>query len=254
MPSYRGLPLDVPSESAECLRFVLALIDFLFCTENAIEIPEFLLPHQSEALVRVIPYVLHSNQVVVETVSPEGWAMLQQHADWLENGGFLDQISLVYRDQIVSLALPDGIRADIRVVSVEKEQESVWPNSEPSNEDSDSNCRRILADTEVVLLPGSTESVEQLPVLKLQPAREEYSSSMQELHALLDGAPPLESCPFGMAVFNPDDWPTENKYARIHPKRERSNNFPSSYLVEVKVSGSVAKGHSGKCIAHVCCP
>ena len=45
---------------------------------------------------------------MVEPVTVEDWELLQLDAAWLEGGGLLRQVSLVYPNQVVPLRLSNG--------------------------------------------------------------------------------------------------------------------------------------------------
>jgi hypothetical protein len=187
-----------------------------------------------------VPFVLPSSEVLVEALSAEDWACFQRHSEWLEGGGFLGQVSLLYKGQAITIKLPDGTKAGLCVIRVEKEEDdSVWPTSDSTLENSFSNCRRLVADTEIVVLPGSWQSQDHLSTFNLQLALEDYSLSMQQVHSRLPKAPPLVPCPPGTAVLNPSDWPHTHPYARISAP-------DASFLVTVQVSENVKKGHIGK--------
>ena len=56
--------------------------------------------------VRILPNVRDATAVVLEPLSISDYAKLHIHAQWLEEGGLLQQVSLVYQGQILDLSLP----------------------------------------------------------------------------------------------------------------------------------------------------
>ena len=181
------------------------------------EIPEALLPsssnapapkgpddhhHQAQptihwdthhARVRILPSVTDAPHVTVVPLTTRDWKLLQAHAAWLEQGAWLQQVSIVYVGQVIPihvgptkkkkrtayvLVLGDEDRdADKTDAKREKRNDLDWPDSEEDEEENDcqeaqritrsghgenpstrSTSRtprfvRLLADSEIMVVP-----------------------------------------------------------------------------------------------------
>ena len=192
--------------------------------ENTIELPPSLLPQETFVLVSVVSVVRVAKKVTVETVRAADWQQLARHSDWLEEGGLLQQVSLVYPHQQVQITLPDGSVARVRILSMgdenDDQHDSVWPGQQQQDNARHRHnkylppCRRIVADTELVLMPGAANE-DKLPTFELQAAKEEYTRSMVHLHAALNKAPPLVSCSRGTALLHPSRWSSSENHCHV---------------------------------------
>lgn len=232
-----------------------------------IEIPDFLLPDTTAAdddatvWVRVVPRVHTAHKVTVETLSSsddDDWTRLQRYADWLEDGGFLRQVSLVYHQQDISLRLPDDDAiVTVRVRHVNDEEDStVWPRRKDEYDTkNDSDCHRIVANTELILLPPTAAAADDntMSSFRVKPAREDFCESMERLYTRLDGSssPSLVSCARGSVVLNPRNWPSGNPYGSVSMVEDSSSAEPGrlkSCMVRVQISDSVPKDCIGKSV------
>ena len=208
-----------------------------------------------------MPHVKAAKEVTVEALSNQDWALIQQYSEWLENGGFLQQVSLVYTLQEIAIQLPHDSVAWVRTVHVDKEHDTskmIWPDDDDDHENDDDGehshetmYRRILADTELVLLPAPTDNGNNdatVTTFRLQPALEEYSLSMQQLYGKLGGLPGLVPCSYGTIVLHPRNWHAENQYGNISIVGESADGFLKTYKVRVYVSEHVENGCIGKFI------
>jgi len=133
-------------------------------------------------------------------VAVEDWELLQLNAAWLEGGGLLRQVSLVYPNQVVPLRLSGSDVARVRVLPGDTlERTAVWPGED---EEECCCCWRLRADTEIVVTPKPRPSTTTAEiVLRTIPCRQDYCyteeeddgndapstpSAMLELAALLD--------------------------------------------------------------------
>ena len=106
----------------------------------------------------------------VEPVTCEDWELLEMEAEWLEQR-LLQQISVVYGNQVVDLRLSNGLdTARIRVLPGNFERDSIWPDDATTVP-----CYRLLAATQVVVMPKprKTASVSSSWHLTLVPSRED---------------------------------------------------------------------------------
>ena len=165
-----------------------------------IELPPSLFSHLSGSndfsnlvvTVGALPSVEHAAQLLVEPVTFEDWELLQMNAAWLEGGGLLNQISIVYPNQVVPLLLSNGSdRAHARVLSGPNfDRKSSW-----LKEHSNCPCLCLLAETEIVIQPKLRETAKGEGKLKLRtmPCLEDYYGAMLQLAEILADRSPLIS-------------------------------------------------------------
>jgi len=123
----------------------------------------------------------------VEPLTVEDWELLQFHAAWLERGGLLRQVSLVYPHQVVPLRLDNSNSNDVARVRVAdwNANNSVWPEEDETNNSSSNNCLRLLAETEIVVTPKPrSRKIGTAVTLRTTPCRQDYSdAAMADLWA-----------------------------------------------------------------------
>ena len=230
------------------------LLAFSSFTENAIELPPWCLPHTANVHVRVLECVPTATQVTMEAMSHDDWTKVQHYADWLEEGGFLNQVSLVYAHQEIHVSLPENAgSACVRVLSIgddtTKEQSSLWPDENNSTDLSDTiPCSRIVADTELVLLPCTATNEDEVSnhTFNLEHAKEDYDRPMQQLYQEMQNPRPLVSCSYNCAVLNPNDWPRDALYIRVTPMGETDKDCLDHCMLQVQFSNSVECNCIGK--------
>lgn len=188
--------------------------------------------------MEALPLVVTIPEITVQPLSLEDWDLLELESQWLENGSFLDQVCLVYPDQILTLALPNGASARVRVLPA-----SFASTTEP--------CVRLTNQTQVLVCPLP---VDDTPTWRLKPSRQDIVSSpkLQELAAHLNE--------------ELDQWlPVAAKTVIVHPSsfsaidtglarirlRATEDSSPTSAeknaVVRVEVSQSVPKDAVGTC-------
>lgn len=100
--------------------------------------------------------------VEVEPLTTSDWESLEVYAEVLEEGGFLQQVSVVYPQQILLLRVANSEMVRVRVHA-------------------DSPCR-LLADTEVHVRPKPRKTRQKQSILlRVVPSWEDYSPAMQKL-------------------------------------------------------------------------
>lgn len=137
----------------------------------------------SRVLVEALPFVRNADQVFMEPLSVEDWELLETYAEDLEAGDLLQQISIVYPDQVVPLQVEPGVLANVRVLAT-----SFGTHPHDANDvnmDPPCCCMRLVADTEVVISPKPAVTLTE-PVLRVLASFEEYSEVMQDLASSLD--------------------------------------------------------------------
>jgi Peroxisome biogenesis factor 1, N-terminal len=106
--------------------------------------------------VKALEYIQCASELFVEPVTVDDWEMLELDAVSLEAGTFLQQISVVYTDQIFDLRLTSGAKASLKVLSrnFKCARATVWPEEATDAAASQKHpCLRLLAKTEIVIVP-----------------------------------------------------------------------------------------------------
>jgi SpoVK/Ycf46/Vps4 family AAA+-type ATPase len=120
--------------------------------------------------VRPLPNVPVAEQVIFEPLSTSDWELIEMEASVLEDGGLLNQITIVYPGQVFPLRLVSpgesysgGLEsaAWIRVVAEDgfdsDETDSIFASDSDSSQSElcgvNYNCLRLMAETEVSVIP-----------------------------------------------------------------------------------------------------
>jgi hypothetical protein len=142
-----------------------------------------------EVDVSALSAVKNATDLHVEPLSVDDWALLQANADWLEQGGLLQQVSLVYPGQILTLCAGGRDLVRVRVASTNFDpKQSLWPGDDDDTGVSSSpKCLRLVADTQVIVAPKTKagEQTRETAKLTVVPAINDYSESILELADLL---------------------------------------------------------------------
>jgi hypothetical protein len=166
------------------------LLPFPPLDSNFIDLPASLVPEGLEEMnVSALAAVKNATDLHVEPLSVDDWALLQANADWLEQGGLLQQVSLVYPGQILTLCAGGRDVVRVRVVATNfGPKQSLWPgDDDDTGVSSTPKCLRLVADTQVIVAP-KTKAGEQTGAaakLTVVPAINDYSESILELAGLL---------------------------------------------------------------------
>ena len=198
--------------------------------------------------VTALSSVPNATRLSVEPVSMEDWELLQWDATWLEGGGLLQQISLVYPNQVVPLQLSNGIDvARVRVLPGRSNFErttAVWPGEDDSER---CCCLRLLAETEIVVTPKPRKCLADDAVsLRSIPCRQDYTnnSAMLELADLLDK--PLVSVAPNTVVLNPV---TLARLQGSSPSTVSTGSDGAGIIAEVRLD-SISSSTDGSVSAH----
>jgi Peroxisome biogenesis factor 1, N-terminal len=154
----------------------------------------FNIPSHTLVSVAVVPSIVDAIDLFVEPVTVEDWELLEFCNEWLENGGLLQQVCVVYSGQITPLRLqnnsdvvhvrilPKNFRRDSRNTSNrqrlgEAKVNVVWPSSVDGSLEmySDINCLRLVADTQVIIAPKPRQlSLPATTMFDILPSREDF--------------------------------------------------------------------------------
>ena len=175
-------------------QFCSAFLLFSATGGNEIDLPPDLFPPGSRVeTVRVwaLPYILDAMDVLVEPVAPQDWVLLQSAADWLEQGGLLRQVSIIYPNQIVPLHLKGLGVAHVRIGANnfrqrKKDQHGLDEREETTMSES-WPCLRLVANTQIIIQPKEPEShrARSSVPLRLYPGYHDYVSGMRDFADLI---------------------------------------------------------------------
>jgi hypothetical protein len=142
-----------------------------------------------EVNVSALSEVKNATDLNVEPLTVDDWVLLEANADWLEQGGLLQQASLVYPDQILTLCAGGRDVVRVRVASSNFDsKQSFWPGDDDETGVSPaSKCLRLVAETQVIVAPKTKAGEQKIDTAKLTvvPAINDYSESILELAGLL---------------------------------------------------------------------
>lgn len=183
-------------------------------------------------------------------LTTEDWELMEMHSEVMEFGGWLEQVSLVYPKQeltlrvggvgrdCVHLIVVEAIGRDNRVkknIGDSTKSTSVWPVSSkalpnaPGRDDDEVPCMLLLQDTEVVVEPKprpSKKVVSWSAPLRLIPSHSDWSQSLSNTVSRMsnfsDEYLPLV-VDVGCILVSTDAWPFQTNWARIRPESETNN-------------------------------
>jgi hypothetical protein len=143
----------------------------------------------AKANLSVLSAVKNATDLHVEPLSVDDWVLLEANAEWLEQGGLLQQVSLVYPGQILTLCAGGRDVVRVRVASSNfASKQSLWPgDDDDTGVSSTHKCLRLVADTQVIVAPKTKagEQTRDTAKLTIVPAINDYSESILELAGLL---------------------------------------------------------------------
>ena len=247
-------------------RVVLAVFNpyltFSSSSSGSIEIPLSLLPcslrgnqsHFSEfATVEALDRVDYGSRVLVDPLTTEDWELLEIHSQAMEYGGLLNQISVVYLNQMLELSIGTGndvVRMAVKETesgSFASMESSVWPEMVTpallsSGEDDGKSsqtppCVLMMQDTEVVIAPkprAQKKTASWSSPLRLLPSDEDWGEVSKDLSDIVDvrSFSVAPSC----VLVNTDQWPYKNVWARIRSSKSSGKNASERVVRVVAVS------------------
>jgi len=189
---------------------------------NIIELPQSLVPgyivqattmtnNTVVATVQVLPWLVTASSLQVDPLATEDWELLETSSDFLESGGLLQQVSVVYPNEILQLYMSDtgcdivrvrvmpsnfrtascvGDNDDSSFSSSSSEEGAYQDYDDDTNEsiNNDQCCLRLVADTEVIIAPKPRRSHSKTPndldvsqPLRVYPTGDDWSAPMKDL-------------------------------------------------------------------------
>jgi Peroxisome biogenesis factor 1, N-terminal len=130
---------------------------------------------RSTVYVKALPHIATASELFVEPVTTEDWEMLQLDAVSLEEGRFLQQISVVFKDQKLDLWLTSGAKVSVTVLprNFEESRDTVWPKDKM--ERYSYLCLRVLANSRIVIEPKPRKVAPNEYPLRIVPTLQDFS-------------------------------------------------------------------------------
>mmetsp|Transcript_94 Transcript_94/g.140 ORF Transcript_94/g.140 Transcript_94/m.140 type:complete len:1060 (-) Transcript_94:72-3251(-) len=181
------LPLEV-SYNGDASSSFCASYNGGISQEDVMEIPASLVstanPNAlSHVTVRALASIRHCTRVQMDPRTVEDWELLEVHAQALEQGGLLQQVSVVYHHQSVSLRLPGKTQPVVQLVvrEISTTTETPWPSLE---DEENAMFGLLVSDTEVIISPRPRprqKTSEWSPPLRLLPCDADWTDEMRHL-------------------------------------------------------------------------
>jgi hypothetical protein len=139
--------------------------------------------------VTALSFVADAGTLSVDPVSTRDWELLELYAGSLESGGLLNQVSIVYPGQVLSLSV--GAGSDCARVRVNYTCLEGYC------------CQRLVADTEITVVPKARANPPTpSPPFRLVGTSDDFSPTMKTV-AQLEGVS-LLSVPHGTMLIHPE--------------------------------------------------
>ena len=189
--------------------------------------------HAIFVTVQALVYIDTASELLVDPMTCDDWELLQANAVALEEGIFLQQISMVYTDQIIHLTMPHhGGQVHLLVLpqNFNCHDTNRWPQVDTTTMNhhlcrSKYPCVRLMADTHIIITPKPRPPIH-YPSLPLIPTRQDYEwidcamIPLAEHHLHMD----LVSVPQGSMTLHP------HTLARIRTDFHRTTIISSDRL------------------------
>jgi Peroxisome biogenesis factor 1, N-terminal len=185
------------------IHFYLPTVD----DDKILDLPACLIPkgcsENSYVAVEILTSIQDAETLHVDPLTCEDWELLETRAQFLEDGALLQQVTVVYSEQILPLWVGKQDVAWIRVLpeNFTTEKVSGWPSSDEGESE---ECIRLVRDTRVIVRPKTRREGEPLsyPCLRVFPTRQDYSTPANKLAESL-GKKQVSTSP-GTVVLHPE--------------------------------------------------
>lgn len=162
---------------------------------GSIELPRTLFSESSNppsaVLVKALPWISKCTRLEVDPLTVADWELLEAHADALEQGGLLQQVSVVYPGQLICIQMGrDVARVVVKDVNEDTSAagDNVWPEDPQSlSQSTHTRCVLLVQDTEVVIAPKTRPKKDDDsvgPPLRLCPCDLDFGTAMRDLAAV----------------------------------------------------------------------
>lgn len=206
------------------------------CVLDSIELAAGTVPEGvTHVTVTAIPRIPDAVSVEMEPFTTSDWESLEVYAERLEEGGLLQQVSVVYPNQMLA------IRVGTEMVRVRVH--------------SDAPVCRLVANTQVHVRPKprpQPRSMHHSPLLRVVPSWDDFSTDMQELAVRTEGYSPIPSSPCTLLVHPTmlEQYGLENGSAVVFRKSKlgdsQNSDMCKTSVARVDTSELVPKGAVGE--------
>lgn len=184
-----------------------------------------------------IPLILPCLKVHVEPLSAKDWELLQCDSDFLQEGGFLRQLSVVYSKQHLRLRLENNDWVELLVNKIES----------PSSDGEIITCGLLRQDTEVIIQPrkrDSNDAIDWTSPQRLIPSQGDWNDAMLNLHQTMNVEPLY--LPPGCILVNEAIWNSNYSWALLEPASDTTKQEDKKRIVRVIWNQSITPGNAGK--------
>lgn len=217
--------------------------------------------------VSVLPFVPHATRILMEPLSTESWELLEVHGEFMQQGAFLSQLSLVYPNQKLTLHVGnDRVEMIVKEVSADgttstEVSTSVWPKlvNEVGGGDTDPSlaavidrpvCVLLVQNTEVIVSPKprqSKESTSWTTPFRLIPSDEDWGEARKNILPLYSDMNPLQVDPGSILVPN-DEWNVGCDWALVKASSDQAGEATCKRdaLIRVETSTQIPSKCAGK--------
>jgi hypothetical protein len=222
----------------------------LYIIDDIIELPRSIvsdlvgIPHilPEFVSVHVLSCVKHGTRVLLEPANVEDWELLEIYSDYVEQGGLLSQVSVIYQNQNLTLRVGDG--ADrVQVQVTEATGSSLVTNCAEEDSIRPLSCVLLIQDTEVIVSPKARPTKKLIPwssPLRLIPSDIDWGTSCATLSRLTN----MEAIYVepGCVLVHCDQWPFDSLWAQIKLENPTLNQMR---VVRVMTSSKIPPNDAG---------
>ncbi len=185
----------------------------------------------------------------------QDWELLEVYSNLMEEGGLLNQVSVTYPGQHISIRVGGIDRVNVRVKEISTrdpgdDTNTIWPDMSTYGSDSSEHSKTTNTSPQCVLLIQDTEMIVEpkarprknvsawLDPFQLIPSDLEWGSSLKKLSSL-SGRGSLHVDP-GCVHVRTEQWQFETEWAQI-----RSEDSKKTRVVRVMTSSRIPRNNAG---------
>jgi len=204
--------------------------------------------------VYALSFIDYSERVLVEPATVQDWELLEVYSNLMEEGGLLNQVSVTYPGQHISIRVGGIDRVNVRVKEISTrdpgdDTNTIWPDMSTYGSDSSEHSKTTNTSPQCVLLIQDTEMIVEpkarprknvsawLDPFQLIPSDLEWGSSLKKLSSL-SGRGSLHVDP-GCVHVRTEQWQFETEWAQI-----RSEDSKKTRVVRVMTSSRIPRNNA----------
>ncbi len=237
--SYCTIPLE-----SDAIFAPIQYLTQVFCLNDTdtIEIPRALIPSAANDIpelvsVHALSRIDYGQRVLVEPATVEDWELIEAYSNFMEEGGLLNQVSVIYPGQELALEVNGIDQVSIRVKEISRDS----TNSCGDANSSSPQYVLLIQDTEMIVEPKVRPRKKKslwLDPFQLIPSDLEWGYSLKKL-LRLSGRSSLDVNP-GCVRIRSEHWPFETEWAQI-----RFENSNETRVVRVMTSSQIPRNKAG---------